>query len=35
MTILITRGEVIECVKQELELVGIVDKKYAAPDLSQ
>ena len=25
----------IECVKQELELVGIVDKKYAAPDLRQ
>ena len=35
MTILITRGEVIECVKQELELAGIVDKKYAAPDLRQ
>ncbi|MEZ9685489.1 helix-turn-helix domain-containing protein [Vibrio atlanticus] len=35
MTILITRDEVIQCVKQELELAGIVDKKYAAPDLSQ
>ncbi|NOH36563.1 hypothetical protein [Vibrio chagasii] len=35
MTILITRGEVIECVKQELELAGIVEKKYAAPDLRQ
>ena len=30
MTILITRGEVIQCVKQELELAGIVEKKHAA-----
>jgi len=35
MTILITRDEVIECVKQELELTGVVDQKHAAPDLSQ
>jgi Fis family transcriptional regulator len=35
MTILITRDEVIQCVKQELELAGIVDKKHAAPDLRQ
>ncbi|MEZ9545999.1 MULTISPECIES: helix-turn-helix domain-containing protein [Vibrio] len=35
MTILITRGEVIQCVKQELELAGIVNKKHAAPDFSQ
>lgn len=35
MTILITRDEVIQSVKQELELTGIADKKYAAPDLSQ
>ncbi|EDK25811.1 hypothetical protein VSWAT3_27219 [Vibrionales bacterium SWAT-3] len=35
MTILITRGEVIQCVKQELKLAGIIDKKHAAPDLSQ
>ncbi len=35
MTILITRGEVIQCVKQELKLAGIVDKKHAAPDLRQ
>ncbi|MBB1462992.1 hypothetical protein H5300_06620 [Vibrio sp. SG41-7] len=35
MTILITRDEVIQCVKQELELTGVVDQKHAAPDLSQ
>ena len=35
MTTLITRDEVVECVKQELELTGIADKKHAAPDLSQ
>ncbi|ELA9710649.1 hypothetical protein RG007_002176 [Vibrio parahaemolyticus] len=35
MTTLITRDEVVQCVKQELELTGIVDKKHAAPDLSQ
>lgn len=35
MPILITRSEVIQCVKQEIELTGIADKKHAAPDLSE
>ncbi|MDK9774232.1 helix-turn-helix domain-containing protein [Vibrio sp. B181a] len=35
MTTLITQDEVVQCVKQELELTGIADKKHAAPDLSQ
>ena len=35
MTTLITQDEVAQCVKQEIELTGISDKKHAAPDLSQ
>ena len=35
MTTLITRDEVIQFVKQERELKGIVDKKHAAPELRQ
>ncbi|MGR5406270.1 helix-turn-helix domain-containing protein [Vibrio mediterranei] len=35
MTTLITRDEVIQFVKQERELKGIVDQKHAAPDFSQ
>lgn len=34
MTALMTRAEVIRCIKQELELTGIADKKHAKPDLS-
>lgn len=34
MTTLITRDEVVQCVKRELELTGIADKKQAKPDLS-
>ncbi|MDA0385185.1 helix-turn-helix domain-containing protein [Vibrio owensii] len=34
MTTLLTRDEVVQCVKQELELTGIADKKQARPDLS-
>ncbi|HIF6163886.1 helix-turn-helix domain-containing protein [Vibrio parahaemolyticus] len=34
MTILMTREDVIQCVKLELELTGIADIKHAKPDLS-
>jgi len=34
MTTLLTRDEVVQCVKQELELTGVADKKQAKPDLS-
>ena len=34
MTTLLTRDEVVQCVKQEIELTGIADKKQAKPDLS-
>lgn len=34
MTTLLTRYEVVQCVKQELELTGVADKKQANPDLS-
>ncbi|EHH1077589.1 helix-turn-helix domain-containing protein [Vibrio parahaemolyticus] len=34
MTTLMAREEVIQCVKQELELTGIAEIKHAKPDLS-
>ncbi|AYO02932.1 helix-turn-helix domain-containing protein [Vibrio parahaemolyticus] len=34
MTTLLTRDEVVQCVKQEIELTGGADKKQAKPDLS-
>ncbi|HAV1332838.1 TPA: hypothetical protein JG814_004412 [Vibrio parahaemolyticus] len=34
MTTLLTRDEVVQCVKQEIELTGVADKKQAKPDLS-
>ncbi len=34
MTTLMSYDEVVQCVKHELELTGIADKKHAKPDLS-
>ncbi|HDM8239187.1 helix-turn-helix domain-containing protein [Vibrio parahaemolyticus] len=34
MTTLLTRDEVVQCVKQDIELTGIADKKQSKPDLS-
>ncbi len=33
MTTLMNYDEVVQCVKQEIELTGIADKKHAKPDL--
>ncbi len=34
MTTLMTREDVIQCVRQELKLTGIAEMKHAKPDLS-
>lgn len=33
MAIIISKEKVMECIRQELELTGIADKKHARPDL--
>lgn len=34
MTTLMSYDEVVQCVKQELELTDVADKKHAKPDVS-